>query len=106
MEMLLDHIAGEAAYTHCGHYDVNIKEAHNLHLQRVRRKVCHNVHRGWAVVLEQSLQAHGPIFYANPAATPQEDAEAEEQMDFDAHIFEHGVDGGDFTGHNSDPTRS
>ena len=106
MEMLLDHIAGEAAYTHCGHYDVNIKEAHNLHLQRVRRKVCHNVHRGWAVVLEQSLQAHGPIFYASPAGTPQEDAEAEEQMDFDAHIFEHGVDGGDFTGHNSDPSRS
>ena len=106
MDLLFDHIAVEAAHKHCGHYDVNLKEAHNLHLQLARRKVCHNVHQGWAAMLEQNLQAHGPVFYTHPTGTPQADAEAEEQMDYDAHIFEHGVDGGDYTGHNSDPLRS
>ena len=52
MDLLLDHIAGEAAHKHCGHYDVNLKEAHNLHLQLARRKICHNFHQGWAAMLE------------------------------------------------------
>ena len=59
---------------------------HKLHLQLARRKIYHNVHQGWTV--EQNLQAHGPVFYAHPTGTPEADAEAEEQMDYDAHIFE------------------
>ena len=97
--LLLAHIAEEKAARHCHYYDVTISEARNLHLQLLRRKVCHAIHQGWAMVLEQNLRTHRPTREARPTETPDAAAEAEEQMDCDVHVFRNGMDGGDFNVH-------
>ena len=53
----------------------------------------------FSLVLEQNLRTHRPTLGARPTETPDAEAEAEEQMDYDMHVFRNGTDGGDFNAH-------